>query len=147
MKKIIFLFLIATSGVFAQNAGGLNASALSPAGHAYVVGEIYVIPQNPNHTSAGTVAIASQILFSTLGTNDYIVSGDVKYYPNPTKDFVTIELPESVDLSKAELYDLKGAKAQFHVTSNTVNITTLPAGIYILTFPDTKIKSIKIVKN
>lgn len=148
MKKIIFLLLIASSGVFAQTSvGSINSGSLSAANYSHGVGEIYVVPQNPNQATSGTVAIASQVVFGTLGTDDYIISGNVKYYPNPTKDFVTVELPEAADLSKAELYDVKGAKAQFTMSSNSIDIAALPTGIYFLTFPNTKIKPIKIVKN
>lgn len=137
-----------SAGAYAQNGvGSVNSGSLSAVNYSHGVGEIYVVPQNPNSASGSVVAIASQVVFGTLGTNDYIISGDIKYYPNPTKDFVTVELPEAADLSKAELYDVKGSKAQFSMSNNVIDIAALPSGIYFLTFPNTKIKPIKIVKN
>lgn len=147
MKKIL-LFVLLSSGAYAQNsAGSLTSGSLSAANYSHGVGEIYVVPQNPNQAAGGIVAIASHVVFGALGTNDYIISGDVKYYPNPTTDFVTLELPEIADLNKAELYDVKGMKAQFTIFSNRIHIASLSSGIYFLTFPNTKIKPIKIVKN
>lgn len=147
MKKILLLTLL-SAGAYAQNSvGSLSSGSLSAANYSHGVGEIYVVPQNPNQSAGSVVAIASQIVFGTLGTEDYIISGNVKYYPNPTKDFLTVELPEAADLGKAELYDIKGSKAQFTITSNRIDIAPLPTGVYFLTFPNTKIKPIKIVKN
>jgi hypothetical protein len=147
MKKILLLTLI-SAGAYAQTSvGSITSGSLAAANYSHGVGEIYVVPQNPNRTAGGITAIASQVVFGTLGTGDYIISGDVKYYPNPTKDFIIVELPEATDLSKAALYDAKGMKAQFTISSNRIDIASLSSGIYFLTFPNTKIKPIKIVKN
>lgn len=147
MKKILLSVLL-SSGAYAQNTvGSLTSGSLSAANYSHGVGEIYVVPQNPNQVAGGIVAIASHVVFGSLGTDDYIISGNVKYYPNPAKDFVTIELPEAADLTKAELFDIKGAKVQITISANRIDIATLPTGVYFLTFPGTKIKPVKIVKN
>ncbi|MBY8963004.1 PQQ-dependent sugar dehydrogenase [Flavobacterium sp. D11R37] len=57
-------------------------------------------------------------------------------YPNPATDVVTVKSGNDINLTAAAVYDLSGKllmQQQFSVSSeNTVNISDLPAGIYLM---------------
>ncbi len=71
-------------------------------------------------------------------------AGDVKIYPNPAKNELTI----SGDNLRGnfEIYNLLGTKVMngsLRAKGKTVNISSLPAGIYIVKVGDYKVKFIK----
>lgn len=134
--------------MYAQSiAGNTNSGSLTTATYSHGVGEIYVVPQSPNTASSGTIAATTQIVFGTLATNDVVISGDVKYYPNPVQDYLTIDLNQAVDLSKAEMHDTKGTRFTVPVSGNKLDMGNLTPGIYFISFPNTNVKPIKIIKN
>lgn len=72
---------------------------------------------------------------STMGVNENTLS-DFVVYPNPAKDILTLNSQNS--LEKAELFDLNGRKVlSSEITNNnTVNISGLASGTYILLATD-----------
>jgi hypothetical protein len=149
MIKPTIFFLFVTGATFAQsiighnNSGSVNGANLSSS-----VGEIYVVPQNPNNTSAGTLAAATQVVLGSLGINDYAVAEGITYYPNPVQNVLTIDVKQGVNLANAQVYDAKGTKISLPpANGNTLNLAALTPGVYFISFPETKLKPIKIVKN
>lgn len=73
-----------------------------------------------------------------------------KVYPNPTKDFVTIESPhQSLNYRLTDINGKKVASGDLR-KSNQVNTSSLRKGVYILTISDANGKykeSVKLVKN
>ena len=73
-------------------------------------------------------------LFDTasLSTKDVLASS-FKVYPNPVKDYITIE-SKSVKLSSVELYNILGAKVlgAKALTNNRLNVSGVAKGIYLL---------------
>lgn len=70
---------------------------------------------------------------ASLSVND--ISSEKKgnlLYPNPAKDFVMLQ--SSKQVSEVKIYNLTGAvvKTISKVTDNRINITDLPAGVYIV---------------
>jgi hypothetical protein len=148
MKKLLLLLLFTGNALYAQSiVGNNNSGSLTTATYSHGVGEIYVVPQSPNAASGGTIAATTQIVFGTLATNDHVIAKGVTYYPNPVQDYLTIELKEAVDLSKAEIYDMKGSKITAPIKDNRVDMGSLAPGIYFISFPNTNVKTIKIIKN
>ena len=106
------------------------------------------MPQNPNNTSAGTLAAVTQVVLGSLGTNDYAVAEGVTYYPNPVENVLTIDVKQGVNLSNVQVFDVKGAKITLPpANGNRLDFSSLTAGVYFISFPETKLKPIKIVKN
>ncbi|MGA8855253.1 MAG: T9SS type A sorting domain-containing protein [Christiangramia sp.] len=74
-------------------------------------------------------------------------------YPNPVTDYFTIEASDYNDRSLSyHLTDLNGRMIKgekINKSGTQVNISTLPAGIYLLVVSDngTRIKTTKIIKN
>lgn len=55
----------------------------------------------------------------------------ISIYPNPAKDFLSIDMPSNIEINKISLFDTLGRKAL--VTSdNNINLSDLARGIYIL---------------
>jgi hypothetical protein len=61
------------------------------------------------------------------------VAADLKMYPNPAGDFVTIELPASVNNAHADIISVEGRivmSTEITSANNKFNISNIPAGIY-----------------
>jgi len=149
MRQIALLLLLAGNGIFAQSIiGHNNSGSLVTATYAAGVGEIYVVPQNNNNASAGTLAILTQLVQLNLGREDYAIANDVVYYPNPVQDYLTINVNEDINLAQAQIFDAKGTAVTLPpANGNMLNLISLQAGIYFISFPNTKLKPIKIIKN
>jgi Predicted extracellular nuclease len=88
-------------------------------------------------------------LFNFSVTADGI--GDIKYsdnslqiYPNPVIDELKIKSSNQTDNSIVEIYDLTGKQLFFGKTeNNTINVSTLSTGIYILKVGDLRGKFVK----
>ena len=147
MKKLGILLLFASNFAIGQSVtGGSNSGSLAATGYAHTVGEIYVVPANQQGASGGTVASATQLIFSSLGTADFVTVQGVTYHPNPVQDYLTVSLPETYDLSRAELFDIGGKKIPVRFLGNKLDMGSVAPGTYIINFPGSTLKSIKIVK-
>lgn len=78
------------------------------------------------------------------------VNSEIKVFPNPTERFLTIEIPEKVyikqKISTAKLYDLSGAlvkEVTLKTNTNTLDVNSLPKGIYVLNFGENSYKIVK----
>ncbi|UUC44036.1 T9SS type A sorting domain-containing protein [Flavobacterium cerinum] len=69
---------------------------------------------------------------STLGVNEF-ASKLVAVYPNPTSGVFTVELPNELQINKAELVDISGKQFAVNVNNgNTIDISGFATGIYVL---------------
>ncbi|TPG44679.1 T9SS type A sorting domain-containing protein [Flavobacterium pectinovorum] len=83
----------------------------------------------------------------TLGTKDFDLENSLKLYPNPTKDFVTIEI-NAIDNAKLKIFDVSGKfilSKELKTTSNTINIAHLTSGVYLFEISNDNGKTIKKV--
>ena len=148
MKKLLFVLFLGNVAFAQSIIGHNNSGSLVTNNYASSVGEIYVVPQNPNNASAGTIAASTQVVLGSLGIKDYAVANGVTYYPNPVQNFLTIDFKEPADLRKAQVFDAKGTQISLPAPDgNILNLSGLAAGTYFIVLPDTKLKPIKIVKN
>lgn len=70
----------------------------------------------------------------TLGNASFETSS-FKMYPNPSKDFTTIELPETIKSGEVKIYDNLGRVVKKQTVSseaNTINTSDLPQGSYLV---------------
>ena len=83
----------------------------------------------------------------TLGTKDFDLENSLKLYPNPTTDFVTVEL-SALDNAKLKILDVNGQfilLKELKTTSNTINISHLASGVYLFEISNDNGKTIKKV--
>ncbi|MFC4815564.1 T9SS type A sorting domain-containing protein [Flavobacterium sp. GCM10023249] len=70
----------------------------------------------------------------TLGANDFALES-VKVYPNPSKEFFTIELPETIGKAEVKVYDAVGKlikQQQISTIENKIYTADLTSGSYFM---------------
>lgn len=148
-KKItLILFGVPIFG-FSQSAiGSINSGAVSSENVAYSVGEIYVIPTDPEQTNSGTMGMLYQSVLQVLGASEIQIEKEqAKIYPNPTADFIHITLSSRSKIEEAEVYDLTGKLIlKSRLESGKLDLKTLIPGVYMVSFKNLDIKPIKIIK-
>ena len=75
--------------------------------------------------------IISRNSTATLGTASFQLEQTVTLYPNPTNDFMTIQLPTDIQLEKAEIYNTLGQLVGTE-TKAGFNVSRLSNGIHIV---------------
>jgi len=146
-KKItLLLFGIPVFG-FAQSViGNINSGAVSENNFTHSVGEIYVIPTDPNQNNSGTMGMLYQTVLQVLGVQE-LEKETVKIYPNPTTDFVYVQLNSKTKIDEVEIYDASGRLVlKTKLESNKLDLRTLNQGVYMITFKNPDLKPIKIIK-
>ncbi|WP_181369532.1 T9SS type A sorting domain-containing protein [Flavobacterium album] len=149
MNKLIILLLFpAVSGFSQTSVGSINSGSNASNTFSGSVGVIYVVPENPDRISSGTLGAVTQIVLDALDTNDFIVAEGITYYPNPVQDYLTFEAKGEINLSEMQIRDAKGSKITIApANGNRIDLSSLTTGIYFMSFPNTNIKPVKIVKN
>ncbi|MDO5655103.1 MAG: T9SS type A sorting domain-containing protein [Flavobacteriaceae bacterium] len=105
--------------------------------------------------SAGSFTIDNVLIEAipeiTMSTQNLQVAGlmESKIYPNPAKETVNIALAAGFDNAKVHvvLSSVNGKKVAEYNTTENLNISHLPAGVYIITVTDgKKTESHKLIK-
>lgn len=145
-KITILLFGIPTFG-FAQSViGNVNSGAVSADTFSHSVGEIYVIPDDPNQNSSGTMGMLYQTNLQVLGVSE-LEKENVKIYPNPTTDFIYVTLHSKSKIEEAEIFDTAGRLIlKTKLDTEKLDLRSLPAGIYMISFRNSDLKPVKIIK-
>lgn len=146
-KKITFLLFGVPVLGFAQSViGNVNSGAVSDANFTQSVGEIYVIPTNPDQANSGTMGMFYQSVLQVLGVKE-LEKENVKIYPNPTADFVYVTLNSNSKIEDAEIYDASGRLVlKTKIDSGKLDLRNLNSGIYMISFKNPDLKPIKIIK-
>lgn len=66
-----------------------------------------------------------------------IVNRLIEVYPNPTSEFINIEIDGPLDF-ETRLYDLKGKLVRKTSNTSKISIISIPAGTYLLEIKDAK---------
>lgn len=69
----------------------------------------------------------------------------IKVYPNPAKDYLQVELPETIKNFRLELSDMSGRLVLNKENETKVNISGLPAGTYLVTVKSEGKKAVRKV--
>ena len=90
---------------------------------------------------------------STLGLDNYQINLVMQTYPNPTKDYLVLNV-HALDLSNMifQLYDVNGRLIETRTMFSpieTICMMNLPSSVYVLkvTNNNKEVKSFKIIKN
>lgn len=75
--------------------------------------------------------VASTII-QTLSVNESLENNEVRIYPNPTIDIVNI-MNYNLEELKIEVFNAFGQEINLKIENNTIDLTSVPAGIYYIT--------------
>jgi len=147
MKPILhFAFLILSGSIYSQSViQSVNSGSIVAANSLVSVGEIVVVPENQSQSSSGLIGI----LVQTLEVPQLELSQNIKVFPNPTTAAVYFETTANLQNQTVSVYNLSGqlvTEKQIS-TENTLDLSGLSAGMYLIQFADKTINSFKIIKH
>jgi len=148
-KSILPLLLFLTTYTFGQSViSSVNTGAVSNNNLVYSVGEIFVIPTtNPNDANSGIIGALSRIEFFVTGLNENIISDDLRVFPNPTTNSIYFKSLDNSLFQQVFIYDNTGRLVIHQSTpAPSIDLTHLSNGIYTILTDNTKINSLKIIK-
>lgn len=146
MKYILLTSFFSILGYSQSAIGSINSGAVSNDNLMHSVGEIYVIPTDPGETNSGTMGLLYQSVIKVLGV-DEIQQESVKIYPNPTSDFIYLNVSSKTKIEDIQVFDNSGRVVlKTTIKDNKIDLRNLPVGVYILTFGNEDIKPTKIIK-
>ena len=107
---------------------------------------------------SGNELYVTNIDASTLSINGYEINEkenfqSVKIYPNPSKDFITIESITNSNIEKFEIWDLSGKRIYIGSDKNSVSVVydtnKLSGGIYFVKvfLLENKVETLKLIVN
>ena len=126
----------------------VNSGALVTASSSVSVGEIVVVPANPNQTASGLIAILAQSS-QTLEVAELALAHDVTAYPNPTVSQIYFGGNQSLSGKKVSVFNTAGQLVLQQPVSadNAIDLQSLSQGIYLIQFEDKTINAFKIIKH
>jgi hypothetical protein len=160
MKQNILIVLLCSS--FLCTAQSLESQVIASFGSSisagsilvdHTVGDLYV---STNSTGGLQADHGFQQFFgSGIGLNEFVNALDIKVYPVPTFDYVTVSLPELIaDGARLWLTTIEGRVVQLE--NNTIivsrgidtqlNLEGLPSGTFFLYVSHPKLKETKIFR-
>ncbi|MGB0368558.1 MAG: T9SS type A sorting domain-containing protein [Flavobacteriales bacterium] len=120
--------------------------------------EIYSVTIDANYPSYSTITVSEyvfspsvikdvEINFSPSTTSVGEVESSINIYPNPANNFLRIDSEHPV--REAVIQNAEGKLIQLQDVSNTIDISSLPTGAYIVrcTLNDDKVITKKFIKN
>lgn len=129
-----------------SNSNTYKMNSLLPSTTLLTNGKTYYASQVINGIESN-YRLPITVNLASLGIKE-IESNNLKIYPNPVKDKITIS--NSADIEKIELYDLIGQKIftnSFLTNKITIDLTNYKSGVYLLKiFSEGKVYANKIIK-
>lgn len=135
MKKNYFLLLFFFS-VFSfsqkNNMSIVHTSTVSNSKISYVVGKIYVIPEPQQKKEI---------------PKDEKKDNGIKIYPNPVLNILSLETEDKSFLKQITIYSIDGKLLYYNaLENNSIDISFLKQGTYIIELDNDKTKTYKIIK-
>lgn len=101
-------------------------------------------------TKNGCTATSTCFNVAVLGTKDFDIQNSFRLYPNPVKDFITIET-DLLDHAKLNVFNITGQlvlSKELKGASVKLNISNLPSGVYMFQISnDTGTLTKKVIKD
>lgn len=155
ITSVAFLFL-GLGGLHAQEAVPATGGEATGVGgsSSFTVGQVaYTTNTGTNGSVAQGVQQPYEILVVTGIEETFGINLTVSVYPNPTADYLTLEVKDlGLSALSFQLYDLQGKLLQNEIiTSNQTTVVMsnlVPATYFVkVTQNDQEVKTFKIIKN
>lgn len=125
----------------------INIAGLSGTTQGRIAFRYNVILAGPTGTYSNYIGIDTVSVHSSLGIGEVEASG-LSYYPNPVKDYLTIDSQKTVESISA--FNLAGQKVldNANLTAGRLDMSHLSAGVYVfkVAFQGGAVETLKIVK-
>lgn len=141
--------LLASSLTHAQSVvQTVNSGSVISARSSISVGEIIVVPENQNQSSSGIIGILATTQ-EMLEVPQFEIAKNIVVYPNPTVSKIFFETQESLINETISVFSNSGQKVlSTKLTSdNSLDLSVLSSGIYLIQFSNQNLKSFKIIKH
>jgi len=148
MKKALLIILLSAGYAKAQSVvQTVNSGSIVSGSGAVSVGEIVVVPVNPNQSQSGLIGILSQN--SMLEVAEFSPAANVVAYPNPTTAGITFNTQRILLGEKVSVFDQSGKLVLQRLIGgdNNLDLSTLGTGVYMIAFENKTFNSFKIVKH
>ena len=150
--NILFLLLFAAGSVTAQTVISANGGMATAAGAkvSWTIGETIVATVGDANNTLTQGFHQSKLTVTAI--NDIQIAGvEIKVYPNPTSDFVTVHFSKVMEKPTYMLFDLSGRLIQqknIESTDAKIDMTSYAGGSYILKVNSGQkpLQSFKIIK-
>lgn len=153
-KILLFLFL-SSSGIYEaqQTISPAGNNAQSATGSvSYSVGQIFYESQS-SATGKVNPGVQQPYEIFALATNENAAQSNISVYPNPVKDFLTVDFnSEKLEKAHYQLFDASGkiiSQGDLRTVKSQISASTLNSGIYLLNITNSGkvVKTFKIIKN
>lgn len=151
MKKIIlFTLLFSASLNFAQSSiQTVNSGSIITASSSVSIGEIVINPVAQNQSSSGLIGILVQVNEQSLEVAEFEISETTIVYPNPTHSSISFKSTSDLTREKVAVYGVNGQLMMERSinSNNSVDLSELASGIYVIQFVSNPTQSFKIIKH
>lgn len=148
-QKIVLTALLAFSLSNAQSViQTVNSGSVISTKSLISVGEIIIVPVNQTQSSSGIIGILATAQ-ETLEVPQFEIAKNIIVYPNPTLSKIFFETKESLSNENVSVFNNAGQKVlSVKLNSdNSLDLTALSNGIYLIQFSNKKFKPFKIIKH
>ena len=146
---LLFSFLVFGFSIKAQSLiQSVNSGSIISASSSVSIGEIVVVPVNPNQSSSGIIGILAQTQ-QPLEVPQLNLSNSISVYPNPTTSGIFFNSSENLVGEKISIFSLSGQLLSNKVVAadNSLDLSELQSGMYFIQFANKNIPSFKIIKH
>ena len=147
-NKSVCIATVGVSNIKEIAAGGKTALVMDNEGNIYTWGDNYSGQLGDGSTTdRWTIGAVEAACSGLLGVNETItISQNLLVYPNPADNDITIQTAQPTN-NKIQVFNAHGVLVKTLIVNNTISkidITDLPAGIYIMHAND-NLNAIKII--
>ncbi len=151
MKKIILITLLFNACLnYAQSSiQTVNSGSIITASSSVSIGEIVINPVAQNQSSSGLIGILVQVNEQSLEVAEFEISETMIVYPNPTHSSISFKSTTDLTNEKVGVYGVNGQllkEAKIN-SNNTIDLSELASGIYVIQFVSNPTQSFKIIKH
>ena len=157
IKLLLFGLVLGVSSSFSYaQTSTLATGGEASSGNGKVSYSVGQVVYTTNTATNGNVAQGVQQPYEisvTTGINETTINLEMSVYPNPTNNYLKLEVGnEKLESLSFQLIDLEGKvieNTKVTAATSTINIESLPKAIYFLSISDKNklVKTFKIIKN
>ena len=152
ITSVAFL-LIGLGGLHAQETVTTSGGEATGAGGtaSYTVGQVVYTTSTGANGSVSHGVQQPYEIYTTVGVNETSINLELKVYPNPTTDYLTLKVEKTEGLS-FQLFDMQGKvieNKKVIANNTTIKMEELPKATYFIKITNNNrpVKTFKIIKN